>query len=171
MELKETDDTIHEVNDEYETPTWLFTQLIEEHKIFPKLDMACNDDNCKCLHGTQVDALQYDWIWHGDILDIWCNPPHSKTEDFVKRADVQFRKYNMNILMIVPANAICSHYFDEIFSSGRATYHRIPGGISFKQNGKKTGNSRNRYFSIVWKAKPSVSNYPPGELVMTDHAN
>jgi len=109
-ELKEFDDTIHD-EDEYETPLWLMLQLTGKYKIFPLLDIACTPENCRCLKAVRVDALRYDWTYAGKVVDIWCNPPHSKTEEFVKQADRQWQKYNMNIMMIVPANAVCAHFF------------------------------------------------------------
>ena len=146
-ELKEFDDTIHD-EDEYETPDRLYYGLCLKYKISPKLDVACIDDppNFKTARYL-LDGLVSNWT-----EDVWCNPPHSKTEKFVSMADEQWRIHNINIMMIVPANAICAHYFDDIFVEYHAEYHRIPGRPTFLQNGKPTKYpSRNSYFVVIWR--------------------
>lgn len=150
-ELKEFDDTVHD-EDEYETPDELYNRLCVTYEIYPQYDAAANAENTKCsMFGTE--SLHYDW----PPLDTWCNPPHSKTEEFVLMAHTQWIKHNKNIMMIVPANAICAHFFDEILDN-HAEYHRIPGRPRFLQNGKPTKYpSRNSYFVVIWRARePTV---------------
>ncbi len=148
MSLEEFDDTILDDDDQYETPGYLFKSLCAKYKIIPILDVAANKSNTKCYIFLE-DALHVGW--HGDT---WCNPPHSKTEEFVKRADGQWLEHNINILMIVPANSICTHYFDLIFDSGHATYHRISGRPQFLRDGRLSKNpSRNSYFVVVWRKR------------------
>ena len=137
--------------DNYETPVYLYAELMETYQIFPKLDIACTPENCLCVHGTEVDSLRYDWTYRGKTLDVWCNPPHSKIEEFVIQADRQWGKYGMNIMMLIPANAVCAHYFDKIFREERATYHRISGRIRFLEEGYASRYpSRNSYFVVIW---------------------
>jgi len=157
-ELKEFDDTVHD-EDEYETPDILYYGLCFKYKISPKLDVAANRENSK-TQDFMDDALDIEREWYCHGYDVWCNPPHTKTEQFVKRADQQWRDWNINIMMIVPANAICAHYFDDIFVEYHAEYHRIPGRPTFLQNGKPTKYpSRNSYFVVIWRKqdpKPST---------------
>ena len=148
MSLEEFDDAILDDDDQYETPGHLYANLKHQYNIFPKLDVCANKANTKCDLFLE-DALHVSWKF-----DSWCNPPHSKTEDFVKRADSQWLEHNINILMIVPANSICTHYFDMIFEKGHATYHRISGRPQFLRDGVLSKNSsRNSYFAVVWRKR------------------
>ena len=148
-ELKEFDDTGLDNEDEYETPWELYADLCETYNIHPHLDVAANRHNSK-TDAFLDDALYEEWNHYGE--DVWCNPPHSKTEEFVLRADWQWDKHNINIMMIVPANAICAHYFDVILE--HAEYHRISGRPHFLRNGIPTKwPSRNSYFVVIWRAR------------------
>lgn len=146
MSLRLFDNNILDDDDQYETPKELYESLCKKYNLSPKLDVAANLKNKKCVFYL-TDALHENWA-----LDSWCNPPHSKTEDFVKRADNQWLDQNINILMIVPANSICTHYFDSIFEMGHAEYHRISGRPQFLRDGKLSKNSsRNSYFVVIWR--------------------
>ncbi len=143
--LKDFDDTTYE-DDEYETPYELFEDLCDEFCFVPLLDVASTPDNSICLHRL-VDGLAEEWT-----KASWCNPPHSKTEQFVLRADSQFEKHGYPIMMIVPANAICAHFFDDIFMNERAKYYRISGRPKFRYKGRPTKYPpRNSYFVVVWQ--------------------
>ena len=148
-ELEEFDETETD-EDEWETPSNVFYYLIGYHKLDPQLDVCADKINTKCLnYFTKEDnALLQEWN-----ISAWCNPPHSRTEEFVKKAQAEWFKHNTNILMIVPANAIGAHYFDYIFDSKSATYHRYSGRINFTQHGIKKSSSRNGYFSVVWRKR------------------
>ena len=82
------------LSDDYKTPRDLYLHLCIEYNVEPKLDVCANAGNKQC--NRYVDefanalAEDYDWRW-----DSWCNPPHSKTGAFVKKAYEQWRKYNM----------------------------------------------------------------------------
>jgi len=134
------------LSDEWETPNELFLYLCKKYDIWPEADVAATQQNFKT--GTLLhDGLTDDWL-----LDAWCNPPHSKTEQFVKKADEQWEKHNINILMIVPANSICAHYFDDVFDNNHANYYRISGRPQFLRNGKVSKfPSRNSYFVVIWR--------------------
>jgi hypothetical protein len=152
-------------DDEYETPIELYYELCRKYEIDPMLDVATNSINghfngkCRDNFTPEFDALKHDWHPTQTVYkqyDVWCNPPHSLTEEFVLKADEQWKKLNINILMIVPANAICAHYFDPILSGSpiHASYHRIPGRPVFLRDGKPAPNSsRNSYFAVVWRKR------------------
>ena len=148
--LKTYDETIHD-EDEYETPYIVYMKLVEKYQIFPKLDVCATRDNRKCLgfFDKELDALIREWK-----EDVWCNPPHSRTISFVRKAQGEWDKNNINILMIVPANAIGAHFFDPIFDNDCATYHRYSGRIRFLQHGKPAPqSSRNGYFVVLWRKR------------------
>ncbi len=152
-ELEEFDDTESD-EDEWTTPVSVFNSLCWYHNLYPKLDVCADSINAKCkVYLTKEDnALLTNWI----ITTVWCNPPHSKTEEFVKKAQTEWLKHNINILMIVPANAIGAHYFDDIFDGKSATYHRYSGRIKFTQHGIEKSSSRNGYFSVVWRKRDGI---------------
>ncbi len=162
-ELKPFDDNLtgNEKEDEYETPPLLFFDLCMTYNLKCELDVCANKDNSKCKFFL-VDALHKEWMKPHTYpkrtdtrvkgVDVWCNPPHSLTEAFVKRAHQQNEKHNINILMIVPANSICAKYFDEILQNPFTEYHRISGRITFYRNGKPSKfPSRNGYFVVIWR--------------------
>lgn len=146
-------DNTEDDQDEWETPLDVFDFLCWYHHLFPKLDVCADLVNTKCgeYFNKADNALIRDWV-----KDVWCNPPHSLTDEFVKKAQSQWDKNNINILMIVPANAIGAHYFDKIFDTKSATYHRYSGRIKFTQHGIEKSSSRNGYFSVVWRKKDGL---------------
>ena len=148
-ELEEFDDT-ESNQDEWETPMKVVWKLCEQHNLNPQLDVAADKINTKCpRYFTKEDnALFQKWK-----EDAWCNHPHSLTEEFVNKCQHEWKENNINILMIVPANAIGAHYFDYVFNSKSATYHRYSGRINFTQHGIKKSSSRNGYFSVVWRKR------------------
>ena len=136
-------------SDEYETPKELFLEQCKKHTITPILDAAANINNSKCpyWYSKEDDALSKTWD-----LDTWVNPPHSLTKQFVLKADEEWQKNNINILMIIPANSICAKYCNDIFENSHATYHRINGRPVFHVNGLPCPEpSRNSYFALVWR--------------------
>jgi len=162
-ELKEIDDTLarNEKEDEYETPPELYFDLCMTYQLKPELDVAANKENSKCKYFL-TDGLGKEWMKPHDYLkridtkfkgvDIWVNPPHSKTKEFVLKANQQWLKHNINILMIIPANSICAKYFDEILESPFVEYFRISGRITFYRNRKPSKfPSRNGYFVVIWR--------------------
>ena len=137
------------LSNEYETPHRLFLMLCDKFGLIPILDAAANFSNTKCpyWYNESDNALTKNWD-----MDTWCNPPHSLTKQFVKKADEQWQKNNINILMLIPANSICANYCNDIFENNHATYHRINKRPVFLVDGKPLPqSSRNSYFSVVWK--------------------
>jgi hypothetical protein len=103
----------------------------------------------KCNKFFSKDAINKNWD-----KSVWCNPPHSKTKDFVKKADESWKSNNIDIMMLVPANSVCAGYFDEILDQGHATYHRLSGRIRFLVEGKPSAfPSRNAYFVVIWRSR------------------
>ena len=153
-ELKPIDDSLtgNEKEDEYETPPVLYENICKTYGIYPQLDAAANKENTKCpLFLTDSLAEEWGQGQLGSHLDIWINPPHSKTKEFVLRADQQWKKYNINIIMLIPANSICARYFDHILPNPNVKYYRVGGRITFYRNGKPSKfPSRNGYFVVIW---------------------
>ena len=137
----------------WETPDFLFASLIKQYGIAPELDVACNIANCKCLEGLH-DALEEDWIsTTGKRVDVWCNPPHSMNRAFVGKAYEQWKKHNINIMMILPANAVSTIYWHK-YIEGIAEYHPIKNRIRFLIDGRPSEYpSRNAYLVVIFRKK------------------
>ena len=147
------------LSDDWETPQKLFDYLCEKYKITPEYDVAATDDNSKCMYlisKEDQDGLTHEWNIQSDIqfpnyADVWCNPPHSKNEEFVKRAYDQWVKHNINIMMILPANAMCTNYAEN-WIEPFAEYHPINRRFcKFLYKGEKKDSSRNGYFVVIWR--------------------
>jgi len=161
-------------SDEYQTPDYLIAEESRKRGVFPRLDVAANQLNKKCENFLD-NALRQEWVLllpDGTLADVWCNPPHNKikftgivdgveykdktvsqTELFVRKACEQWRKHNINIMMIIPANSTCTRYAEDCID-GKAEDYPIYGSITFIVNDKLANDSsRNRYRIIVWRAK------------------
>lgn len=151
--LKQFDDsntTVEEDDDNYETPNDLFFKLTNKNKIMPKLDACATRENSKCSFFL-TDALHEEWLVGNRMVDVWCNPPGSLQLKFIERAELQHRKYGMNIIMIVPANCVSTNIWHE-YVEGKRQYHAVEGRPIFLKNGRKTKfPSRNSYVCIIWK--------------------
>ena len=146
-ELKSFDENVVE-EDEYETPPELYKDLCKKYDISPELDVCADALNKKCDYyfDMTMDGLYNPWRH-----DVWCNPPHSITEKFVRRAKFQWKKYNINIMMIIPTNTMSSIFWHECIED-IAEYHAIKGRPRFLQNGKKAPHiSRNAYVCVIWR--------------------
>jgi len=141
------------LSDEWVTPDDLYKELCTIYQIHPDLDVACNSDNCKCYEGLFL-PFEYEWLGiSGSKLDVWCNPPHSKNKQFVKRSYEQWKKHNINIMMILPTNTMSSIYWHDCIE-GIAETHPIKGRIRFLYEGKPAKDvSRNAYVCIIWRKK------------------
>ncbi len=162
-ELKPFDDTPEPDEDSYETPPDLLVRLAQNYSLEFHLDAAANEKNKVC--GDYLnDALHSEWVllFGKDpvIVDVWCNPPHSLTEEFVRRADAQHQKWNMNICMITPTNCQSASFWQELIENEIECFvenHPIAKRPHFLKNGKKTRHpSRNAYRVIIWRKKHPV---------------
>ena len=137
------------LSDHYETPKDVFEKLCRRYRIYPKLDVCATKKNTKCKKYFSIrdNGLKKKWNY-----DVWCNPPHTLTGEFIKKASEEWRRTGckISILMIVPANTMSTQYWHKYIKIG-PTYHPIEGRISFRYNGKASEfSSRNAYVSIKW---------------------
>lgn len=155
-EFKLVDDrftTVEDDDDNYETPDELFTSLCIKYQILPRLDACATKENRKCVEFL-TDALHQNWIPSSITpVDVWCNPPGSEQLRFIERAESQYLRYNMNIIMIVPANCVSTEVWHRLIEDKRE-YHAVKGRPVFLKNGRKTKfPSRNSYVCIIWRKK------------------
>jgi len=146
-------------SDEWETPEDLFKFLCNKYDVFPSLDVCAkydpvtNHNNSKCL-GYLPNSLDITWKPNPSVDSVWCNPPHSKTEEFVRKAQKEWRSNNINIIMIIPANSMCTNYSEECIKPSEAEWHPINRKwCKFLHEGKTLDMSRNGYFVVIWRKK------------------
>lgn len=134
------------IDDEFWTPKDLYDKLCGLYNIQPTLDAAANSQNTKC-DMFLTNALFQEW---GEYHQVWCNPPHSKTLEFIERAENQHKKYGIRIIMIVPANVISTKIWHRYIENKRE-YHAVEGRPKFLKHGKPSKfPSRNSYIVILW---------------------
>ena len=142
------------LSDDWETPQELYDYLCDKYELNPTLDVAANSENCKC-RGYLPYSLEPEISWQCNptIETVWCNPPHSLNEQFVKKAQREWVKHNINIMMILPANSLCTNYAEN-YIHPYAEYHPINRKFcKFLHNGKVMDSSRNGYFVVIWRKK------------------
>ena len=147
------------LSDEWETPQELYNHLCETYQIYPNLDVACTTKNRRCRSGCHID-LETDGLdeeWDRTNLDtpavVWCNPPHSLNEEFVKKAYNEWAKNNITIMMILPANSLCTNYAEH-WIEPFTEYHPINRKFcKFLYYGEKKDSSRNGYFVVIWRKR------------------
>lgn len=159
--LNQFDMDFHPDEDSYESPKELVRRLEKNYGMKFELDAAANIDNRICEYFLN-NAMFQEWIieypnGYPSIVDVWCNPPHSMNEEFIKRADNQHRRYDMNITMIIPANVIGTTIYHRLIESETKCFvenHPVRHRPIFLKNGRKTKHpSRNSYQSIIWRKK------------------
>jgi len=135
-------------DDEWETPKELYDELCEKYGIHPTLDACATTDNRKCAtyFTEEDDGLRQHWEF-----DTWCNPPHTMTGDFVRKAHNEWLINNINIMILVPANTVSTIWWHECVE-GMTEYHAIKGRIRFIKDGKPSKFvSRNSYILIIYR--------------------
>ena len=154
-EFKMVDDIEEPDEDSYETDNKDIERFQKQYNLNFELDACAKDYNSKCDHYL-TDALHQEWIIGKTYLvDVWCNPPHTLNEEFIKRADVQHKKHNINICMIVPANCQSMQTWHNLIESETETItenHPLLKRPKFFKRGRKTKHSsRNAYRIIIWR--------------------
>lgn len=153
-------------DDEFETPWDDYYDIIHFVKTAPLLDVFATHQNSKCtweLTKTE-NAFTTDWLLpDGTVGDVWVNHPHSDHPRALWRAENQYRKFNMNITMIIPTNVGRTHYWHDIIEPNRFKRYNLNGHIDlelywktirFLKDGKPSkDSSRNAYFILVWRKK------------------
>jgi len=149
-----------EQRDSFATPQELFEKCCKLWNLKPNLDVCATFDNSKCerFFDIKTNALDKNCNWL--IFDnrktiVWCNPPHSKTNKFVEKAFEQWKRFNTNIIMIIPLNTLSSNYAFE-FIHGFAEIKFLKGRPSFIHpitNEISKHNAVNGYVTICYKEK------------------
>lgn len=114
--------------DDWETPEDLFQALNEEFHF--TIDVASDDNNCKCKrHFTkEQDGLKQPW--HGDGETVWCNPPYGRgIVDWVQKAFVESKFWNTTCVMLLPARTDTKWF--HVYVAPHAEVRFIRGRLKF----------------------------------------
>jgi len=137
------------LSDEWETPKELFDYLCKKYNFYPYRDVCATKKNKKCI--AYFDKKQNGLNQKYNFTN-WCNPPHSETENFVKKSCWEFLLSDFETMMIIPANSICTNY-SLTHIIGIAEFYPIIGKINFLHYGNDVDRSRNCYFVVIWRKK------------------
>lgn len=130
-------------SDEWETPIDLFNNLNKEYKF--TLDPCSTDENCKCKkHYTIIDdGLSKSWINE----TVFCNPPYSNIQNWVKKCDYEFKTNNVISVMLIPARTDTKWFHDDIYKKYKVDF--IKGRLKFSNKGPAPFPSMIVYFDKV----------------------
>lgn len=139
------------LSDSWETPKELYEYLCSKYGFYPQVDVCATEKNSKCGMGffdKESDGLFKTWYKKN-----WCNPPHSETENWVKKACHEFLTELNETMMIIPANSMCTNYSESCIIP-HAEYHPISRRFcKFLKDGIEMDSSRNGYFVVIWRKK------------------
>lgn len=148
------------IDDEYETPQNVFDKLCGKYGFYPTVDVCATESNKKCEYyiskGSDddpivcrwgVDALSNGTLWGNKN---WMNPPHSQTEQFVKKACREFLEYDHETIAIIAANSMCAAY-SEFYIEPHAEDYKIYERPRFKKDGESKDSPLNAYFVVIWR--------------------
>jgi len=94
-----------------------------------------------------LNGLENDWT-----QDVWCNPPHSNIDPWVRKGYDEHQKNNITVVMLLPANTMGANYWHECVK-GKAEVHEQRGRPRFLRDGKISKYpSRNSYVAIIWRS-------------------
>lgn len=154
------------LSDEWETPQDLFEKLCERFDIHPQLDVAATFYNRKCEYyipddhyGSSLnDEIPVEWLRGNKKLDVWCNPPNSKTKAFVLKAHKQWLRHNINIMMLVPCGVISRKYFRRIWDvfvepKLGVEVHPVDRPSFIHPEQEKRQNAMKDYIVIIWRRR------------------
>ncbi len=164
-------------DDLLETPPWLVELIQKETRLLFNLDVCANKSNAICNEfiDTQLNALNQEWIVYDiaalntkskklllggmgtrGLPTVFCNPPRTINGKFVTKASEQWKKHNMNIVMLLCWNDFGNKYGEKLFPHilSRRIKVRNLGKIKFYKNGKETKfPSRLTYLYAWFKSK------------------
>lgn len=110
-------------SDEWQTPTWLFQAL--DREFYFTLDGAATPQNALCRRFCAADAAM---PWSGER--VFCNPPYSNIEPFVKAA------FDAEIAVLLLPVRTDSDWFQMLIER-RAEIRWFRKRVNFIQNGEE----------------------------------
>lgn len=111
--------------DEYSTPQDVFDALNAEFHF--NLDPCSTDENAKCENHftSEQDGLIQDWGGHR----VFCNPPYSEIQKWVRKAWQESTKPDTLVVMLIPARTDSRWFHEYVYH--RSEIRLIKGRIRF----------------------------------------
>ena len=153
------------LSDEWETTKELYEHLCKKYNLYPNLDVAANFDNSKCtlIFDRHANALACNWLaFNNEETVVWCNPPHSKTKQFVLKAHEQWVRFDTSILMLVPLQTLGRKYLNDIFDNyitpqKGVEWHRVQPRPTFIHPDQKIPeNAKQEYIVLIWRKTKTI---------------
>lgn len=143
-----------EIRDSWQTPMWLWNPLNDIYHF--DIDVAASHENhlCDNYFTIEHDALNRDWVTSGDSVrsSVWCNPPYSKTGNWVDKAAIETKKSTWNrIVMIVPADT-STKWFQKALETCSEIILLVGGRVNFVRADTKEevkGNTKGSML-LIW---------------------
>ena len=156
-------------SDEWWITKELYHELEKKYNLRMELDVACTLDNCingwGFYHDLGEDALKKEWILtysdgRSRTTDVWCNPPLNKLQckKFVLKAEEQWRKHNINILMPLPIGVCSRKYFRHLWNEFKSSFGKTIDidpidRPKFSNKGKEARSARNDYMVLLFRKR------------------
>lgn len=124
--------SIIDIQDEFGTPIQTLEKGMNDLKIRPTLDVCTNDVNAKFpKYFTKFDdALKQEWD-----EDFFMNPPYSKVDIFMAYAYNQYKKHNVNGLILTYSKTDTEWFHTYVYNESKdkwlAEFYPIKGRINF----------------------------------------
>jgi phage N-6-adenine-methyltransferase len=114
-------------SDEWYTPQDFFDRLNEIYHF--DLDACATDFNTKCKNYYTIldNSLNQEW----NYKSVWCNPPYSNIKDFMKKAYEENKKYNNNIVLLVPSRTDTKWFHEYCYNKDNVKIEFIKGRLKF----------------------------------------
>ena len=115
-------------SDEWATPQSFFDDLNVEFHF--NLDPCATKENHKCnkYFTKEEDGLKADW---GGAI-VFCTPPYSQIEKWVKKAYHEGRKENTTVVLLIPARTDTKYFHNFILH--RSEIRFIKGRLKFNDS-------------------------------------
>ena len=141
--------------DAWETPRDVFRTVCQLYCLNPKVDVAATYGNHKCAKFF-TDSLDKKWSY-----PWFCNPPFNLKEEFVRKADEEFRRAGHDGIMLLPNIITERDWFHDIilnadgtgFNDGIEVYFHKK-RIRFLDDGVEGCQPVSGTIWIVWSKRP-----------------
>ena len=144
------------LSDEWETNQKLYEWLCAKYQFYPECDVAATEQNKKCIFYFGKDHSEYsnqDGLSRQWYKKNWCNPPHSQTELWVKKACKEFVNNYNETMMIIPANSTCTQYAEACIEGIAEKYSIYERPKFTNPSQTKQDGAKNSYYVIIWRPK------------------
>lgn len=140
----------HQGSDYWSTPKDIFDAICGLYKVRPMLDVCATPENSKCMHffTEKTDGLKQNWD-----KEAWCNPPYSKSYDWVQKCWLEHEKNNITVTALIMKDETTEYWKQYI--KDKAEVYAWPHRIRFidPNTGLKGDSARFVSAIVIWRKK------------------